>query len=66
MFLRPIRGSRDRCTIEGATGADYYRIGAASAAIDNADPAATPADDIDRQRRPQGANRDIGADEFAP
>jgi hypothetical protein len=42
--------------------ADYYRIGAASDAIDHADNSATMSVDIDGQAR-EGA-RDIGADEF--
>lgn len=46
------------------TSPDFYRIGAASEARDNADPAATQPDDIDgADTRPRGGGRDIGADE---
>jgi hypothetical protein len=41
----------------------YYRIMAQSPARDAADPAATLDHDIDRDMRPHGAKRDIGADE---
>jgi hypothetical protein len=47
-----------------ATAPSYYRIMAASDAIDSGDPAATAMDDIDGDARPNGTIRDIGADEL--
>jgi hypothetical protein len=40
-----------------------FHIGASSPCRDAADPGATLDSDIDRDTRPQGAARDIGADE---
>jgi hypothetical protein len=45
---------------------DDYHLGAGSPVIDRADPAATLSIDLDGEARPQGAGRDIGADERAP
>ena len=42
---------------------DFYRLGDDSPAIDKADSASAVTVDIDGQARPQGAEKDIGADE---
>jgi hypothetical protein len=43
-----------------------YHLNAASPMKDQANPAATLANDFDGDSRPQGTARDIGADEISP
>lgn len=50
--------------VDAANG--NYRIQGTSPALDQADAAYAPADDIDNDPRPQGAAPDIGADEYVP
>jgi hypothetical protein len=52
--------------VDEATSPTFYRIAGASAALDKANAAATIAVDIDGDVRPQGAGRDLGADELKP
>jgi len=47
-------------------GTGDYHLEPTSAGVDAADPAATLATDLDGDARPQGAIRDMGADEVVP
>lgn len=65
MLLPGTEVTRGDPTFVGAGAGDYH-LAAGSLGVDDANPAATLADDFDGDVRPQGGGRDLGADEVTP